>query len=228
MMFTTASLLILAVCAAASNVNIHHRIFVPGAPELPFVERGVIDNLRFQPSSTLSQHWLDFETALEDLLSTPEVDLGRVLYQVALEREGADRDISSVKLCHIPLITSESIILHTPHLAQNNAPYAINYFVTPIPDDGACPRLGSGLVSLPSPFQALSKLNTTIIHKPATQPPQPQLRTPPQLTAEGAPVQPPSEKSFVQKYWMYIVAVLFALLMTGGGPEEEGQSRAST
>lgn len=191
MMFTTARLLILAVCAAASNVNIHHRILVPGAPELPFVERGVIDNLRFQPSSTLSQHWLDFETALESLLSTPEVDLDRVLYQVALEREGADRDVSSVKLvrsrmpqtasdtevffwfqCHIPLITFESIILHTPHLAQNNAPYAINYFVTPIPDDGACPRLGSGLVSLPSPFQALSKLNTTIIHKADTQPPQ--------------------------------------------------------
>ncbi|GAV98954.1 hypothetical protein LENED_000377 [Lentinula edodes] len=139
-MFFAASLLILAVRAAASNVNIYHRIFAPGAPELPFVERG----------------------------------LSKVYY--LLQKEGADRDVSSVKLCHIPLITSESIILHAPHLAQNNAPYAINYFVTPIPDDGACPRLGSGLVSLPSPFQALSKLNTTIIHKPDTQPPQPQLQ----------------------------------------------------
>ncbi|KAJ4478266.1 hypothetical protein J3R30DRAFT_3702996 [Lentinula aciculospora] len=225
-MLFAASIFILPLCATASNFNIYHRIFSPGAPEFPFVQRGVTDDSHFQPSSSLSQQWLDFENVLEGLLSTPEVDLGRVLYQVALESEGADRDISSVKLCHIPLITSESIILHTPHSAQINTPYAIDYFVAPIPDDGTCPRLSSGPAALPSPFHALSKLNTTIIHRPATLPPLPQLRTPPQLTAEGAPVQPPPEKSFVQKYWMYIVAVLFALMMTSGGAEEEGQSRA--
>ncbi|KAJ3739509.1 hypothetical protein DFH05DRAFT_1463856 [Lentinula detonsa] len=227
-MLFAAAFVLLPLCAATSNVKIHHRVFAPGIPEYPFVERGVIDSSGLRPSSSLSQHWLDLENVLENLISNPKVDLGRVLYQVALEREDSDRDISSVKLCHIPLITSNSIILHIPHSAEISTPHAIDYFVAPIPDDGGCPRLGSDSVALASPFQVLSRLNTTIIHRTATLPPLPQLRTPPQLTAEGAPVQPPPEKSFIQKYWMYIFAILFALMMTGGGSEEEGASRSGS
>ena len=37
------------------------------------------------------------------------------------------------------------------------------------------------------------------------------LRTPPPLTAEGEPVKPEPEKTFLQKYWLYIVAAMFAL-----------------
>ncbi|KAJ3971504.1 hypothetical protein EV361DRAFT_215619 [Lentinula raphanica] len=226
MLFT--AIFLLPLCAAASNVNIYHRLFAPGLPEYPFVERGVVDGLRLRPASSLSQQWLDFERVLANLATNPKVDLGRVLYQVALEWEDAKRDISSVKLCHIPLITSDSIILHVPHSAETSTPHAIDYFVAPIPDDGACPRLGSDAVALASPFQAFSRLNTTIIHRSTTLPPSPQLRPPPQLTAEGAPVQPPPEQSFIQKYWMYIFAVLFALMMSAGGPEEEGASKSGS
>jgi hypothetical protein len=37
------------------------------------------------------------------------------------------------------------------------------------------------------------------------------LRTPPPLTQDGEPVKPEPEKSFLQKYWMYIAVVLLAL-----------------
>lgn len=39
----------------------------------------------------------------------------------------------------------------------------------------------------------------------------PQLRTPPPLTTEGKPLEAPAEKSFLQKYWIYLVVGLLAL-----------------
>ncbi len=39
----------------------------------------------------------------------------------------------------------------------------------------------------------------------------PQLRTPPPLTQQGTPVEPVPERSFIQKYWVYIVVALAAL-----------------
>jgi hypothetical protein len=42
-------------------------------------------------------------------------------------------------------------------------------------------------------------------------PHRPELRTPPPLTAEGQPLQPIPEKSFIQKYWIYILVALGAL-----------------
>ncbi|PSS37366.1 hypothetical protein PHLCEN_2v843 [Hermanssonia centrifuga] len=55
----------------------------------------------------------------------------------------------------------------------------------------------------------------------------PQLRTPPPLTAEGKPFEVPHEKTFLQKYWIYIVVALVALALSPGAPEEEeGQGGA--
>lgn len=39
----------------------------------------------------------------------------------------------------------------------------------------------------------------------------PELRMPPPLSPEGQPVQPPQEKSFVQKYWVYMAIGLVGL-----------------
>lgn len=88
---------LLPLLVGASTVNIHHRVFVPQTPETPFVQRGIVDSSLFQPSSSVSQHWLDFEKVLEDLRSNPQ-GLDRALYQVALEREDGEWEVSSVKL----------------------------------------------------------------------------------------------------------------------------------
>ena len=39
----------------------------------------------------------------------------------------------------------------------------------------------------------------------------PALRVPPPVTAEGKPVEAAREKSFLEKYWVYIVVGLLAL-----------------
>jgi len=53
-------------------------------------------------------------------------------------------------------------------------------------------------------------LNQAIANASKTRP---ELRTPPPLTPEGEVVQPVPERSFLQKYWMYLAAVLVALRM---------------
>ena len=70
----------------------------------------------------------------------------------------------------------------------------------------------------------------------------PELKAPPQLSEEGEVVKPIPEKSFLQKYWMYITMALLALgacrftlrllsiltLLTAlaGGEPEEGKAPA--
>lgn len=93
-----SSILLFPLLTAASTVTVYHRVYAPGIAENSFVERGVIDSSLFQPSPSLSQQWPDFEKALESLSSTPHITLDRLLYQVALKREGSEWDISSVKL----------------------------------------------------------------------------------------------------------------------------------
>lgn len=50
----------------------------------------------------------------------------------------------------------------------------------------------------------LYSLYITIIFRPV-------LRTPPPLTAEGKVAEPVPEKSFLQKYWIYLVVAVIAL-----------------
>ncbi|KAJ3563367.1 hypothetical protein NP233_g8985 [Leucocoprinus birnbaumii] len=104
----------------------------------------------------------------------------------------------------------------------------MDYFVSPIPPDGSCPKTASRSKSSGlSPFavfaQNLRGLNTTVVLKSPHVPPLPELRKPQPVTPTGQPVQPVPEKTFIQKYWMYIAVAFVALLLTGG--EEEGPRR---
>lgn len=101
---------LLPLLVSASNVTLYHRVYAPDIPQVSYVERGVVDSSLFQPSSSLSQQWLDFEQALADLKFHPHIDLDRVLYQVALEREDAEWEFSSVKLVwsRVPQNASET------------------------------------------------------------------------------------------------------------------------
>ncbi|KAK7470501.1 hypothetical protein VKT23_001927 [Stygiomarasmius scandens] len=232
MLFPILSGLLFPLLAYASNVNVYHRVLIPNVPQSSFIERGVLDTSTssFQPSPSFSQHFSQFAERLQDLISNNDVDTESVLYQVALERKGGEWDVSSVKLCHLPFISSDSIILHIPDHATDSYPYAIDYFVSPVPHDGSCPKFSakdSGLTAamLSSFSKNADKINTTVSLISAGLPPLPQLRTPPPLTPTGEPVQPVPEKSFLQKYWMYIAALMIALLLSGGAPEEEQSGR---
>jgi hypothetical protein len=204
---------------AVDPLRVHHRVYHPNHPQAPFAQRGTI----LFSSGSASATFEPSESLIGDLAAFADVvrTVDGTLYQIALEREGdlgdGHWDISSVKVCHLPKISSESIILH---VTSSGKPYALDYFVSPVPHDGSCPKGRRTSSSLfPSTF------NTTVsIHSPRL-PPLPELRVPPPLSPEGAPIQPIPEKTFLQKYWMYIGAILIALVMTGGGPEEEVPKR---
>jgi hypothetical protein len=109
------------------------------------------------------------------------------------------------------------------HVTDQGKPFALDYFVSPIPHDGTCPnRTKTDPLNLPV------FTNTTISVRSPKFPPlyatlyfclpldlnalqRPALRAPPPLMPEGALVQPEPEKTFVQKYWMILIAVLFFL-----------------
>jgi hypothetical protein len=140
------------------------------------------------------------------------------MYQVALER-GATDDVwptSVVKACHLPGSTSAHL---TIHFAPSGLPFAIDHFVSPVPHDGSCP--------VSDTRKLYSALNTTITLMSPRQPPQPELRTPPPLTAEGEPIAPAPEKTFLQKYWIYMVIILGVLLISGPVDEPAGNSGQS-
>ena len=84
-------------------------------------------------------------------------------------------------------------------------------------------------MSLRSFADKIQNLNSTILLRSSDFPPsyvsslsveiyptkhilyRPQLHAPPPFTPEGEVVQPVPEKSFIQKYWMYIAALLLIL-----------------
>lgn len=217
----------LSSVVAQSSFKIHHRIFHPSLQPFPYTERGTLiitgHSATFQPSPSIPNDFAAFFDLLQSLES-PE----HALYQVALGNAGDDQwDFSSVKVCHLHTMSTDSLHLHFPDYLSTE-PFAMDYFVSPTPHDGSCPQLakrkGKSQAMNTSPFHAFTagglSLNTTIFLKKPIAPPLPELRTPPPLTPEGEVVQPVPERSFLQKYWMYLAAVLVALLLSGG-PEEE-------
>ncbi|GJJ07488.1 hypothetical protein Clacol_001690 [Clathrus columnatus] len=135
-------------------------------------------------------------------------------YQIAVKTDFS-WIISSTKTCFLPTQVEDIITLH---LSSSNQPYAVDYFVHPTPHDGKCPS--SSLAA----FKEVSFTNTTIRRLYRAPPPQPELRAPLPVSATGEPIQPSPEKSFIQKYWVYIVIALVGILISGGSPEDDSSS----
>ncbi|KAF5387976.1 hypothetical protein D9615_000525 [Tricholomella constricta] len=227
------SLLLIALLALAvplvdadpTQLRLFHRLYHPAAAHAQFSERGSVlvagnNSFSFQPSPSFSQDLFAFAEAFHTVK-----DKNLLLYQVALERD-ADTAISSVKACHLHQATSESIYIHALD-THNPKPHALDYFVSPIPHDGACPKSRSKKSTKhafqPPSFESFASVKSTVILKSSHFPPLPQLATPPPISPEGEPIVPVPEKSFLQKYWMYIAGFLVVTILTGGG--EEGKPK---
>ncbi|KAI9063174.1 hypothetical protein FKP32DRAFT_1548279, partial [Trametes sanguinea] len=194
-------------------LRIAHRILHPSLPAAPFVDRATVllsgsgptADARLVPSQTFAHDILDYTRAVDGLKDA--------LYQVALEHpahsDQSQWPISSVLACHLSSSTSESF---TIHVDQNGIPFSLDYFVGPIPHNGACPKRGrksgASASAQPSPVEFRPITNTTVALRSPSFPPLPELRVPPPVTAEGKPVEAPREKSFIEKYWMYIAIAL--------------------
>lgn len=221
---------------AVKEFTLYHRAFHPTAPLIQYSKRGqlILDPINqpsFRSSPTFAKDLLSFGQTLRD----SGVNLDAAFYQIALERENdvseAHWDISVVKICHLRDASAETIILHTndPHGIR---PYALDYFVSPVPHDGACPKPKTAkssnlnLTPLHVFAENVDKLNSTIIIRTSHVPPLPELKAPPPLNPQGQVEPPVPEKTFLQKYWVYIVVGLIALMLSGGGDEEEPKRRA--
>ncbi|KAG6911221.1 hypothetical protein DXG01_003088 [Tephrocybe rancida] len=213
------------VCAEQAQYRLFHRLYHPSETQGNFQERGLVSiaqnsTVSFQFAPTFAD---DVSSFAEDLQAVKDKDL--LLYQVALEREGdsseAQWDVSSVKACHLVGSTAETIYLHATDI-HSPKPYSLNYFVSPIPHDGACPKprfmnsskKGSNIVSF-------AQVNTTVVIKGSHAPPVPHLMTPPPTTSQGEPLTAMPEKTFLEKNWMYLVGGLLMLVLVGGGEEEK-------
>ncbi|KAF9476487.1 hypothetical protein BDN70DRAFT_168047 [Pholiota conissans] len=229
--------------ALANTYVIHHRLFHPSLTAQPYSERGSISIEAstgiFTPARDLAEDLNSFSEKLGSL----EVPFD-ALYQVALQDDQSDAfwDFSAVKACHLNKITADTIVLHLTS-DTDFRPFALDYFVSPIPHDGACPlsksrKRISPASSLKTFAKNIHSVNTTVLLRGTSMPPayvsvyclsnvmyfiqnhRPELKAPPSLTPEGEIVKPVQEKNFLQKYWMYIGAVLLVILVSGGAEEE--------
>ncbi|KAG9039562.1 hypothetical protein FRB95_009142 [Tulasnella sp. JGI-2019a] len=215
-------LLASATIIAAETLHIHHRSFNPSrnsgaAPA--WSKRGTIEvqdgvHTTFTPLESGSmelKNWLGGQG--QGLVTDGSDDT--TLYQVALQRsEGdapSDWDFQSVKMCHVSSATTDIISL-LGHPAGRGV-WGFDYYVAPIPRDGSClkgPRItGQPLSNMTVTFRDRDHSPTTVLHKP------------PPMTAEGKPIVPPVQQSFIQKNWTYIVAGLLILMVAITAPEEE-------
>ncbi|TFK43412.1 hypothetical protein BDQ12DRAFT_731439 [Crucibulum laeve] len=227
-----ASVLITVTSTAAQSSKLYHRVFHPSFAQLPYVERGTLvlspdtNQISLESSPSLAQDLAGFA----DVLQSIERNASSPLYQIALQHKGdaseAQWDISSVKVCHLSQATSETLILHLAD-AKDATPFALEYFVEPIPHDGSCQSSSSTskkskITPATSHMQTFAdqQINTKVLFRIPASPPLPELRTPPPLTPEGEVVKPVPEQGFLQKYWMYMVAVFIALAFAGGSDEE--------
>ncbi|KAF9247333.1 hypothetical protein BU15DRAFT_38950 [Melanogaster broomeanus] len=201
-------------------ISIQHRVVHPNLPITPWSELGTVAIPPLQSLSPLGTpvKFTPSDSLLDDLVEFAETidpTLEGALYQVTLERPGVSDGVwpvSVVKACHVPRSTSSSLNIH---FSASGLPFALDYFVSPVPHDGSCPS--------PSETRKLYPAhNTTVKLVAPRQPPQPELRTPPPLTPQGEPIPPVAEKNFVQKYWIYMVIVLGALLISGPADEPAG------
>lgn len=70
--------------------------------------------------------------------------------------------------CHLPYSTSESFTLH---LDQNGTPFSLDYFVGPIPHNGACPKRSRKASAQSSHAQVTLIANTTVALRSPSFPP---------------------------------------------------------
>ncbi len=152
-----------------------------------------------------------------------------VLTDISPARSQCQLSTSAPHQLTLHLAPSPPALLSTsPHLELK--PYAIEYASTgalALGSDG-CPLERSSSANSSS-SSAVDGVRISVVAPGAA--PVPPLRQPPPVREDGTPEPPKVEKSFVAKYWMYIVPCLLLLALpgdgAGGGAEgDQSSSRA--
>ncbi|CAG8453104.1 2688_t:CDS:2 [Ambispora leptoticha] len=192
--------------------TIYHKL---SYPESTFKKRG---QLTLIPSRSVAKYSPadnenDASLTLTDSLNSQN-DNDTILYHIKLvdEQDPNKSFISFTKWCL--LLTSDfedEIIIH---LDKDSNLFHFDYYTT----QPLCTASSDAYKNVPS----IPKFKTTAQTIKAVKGVRPKLAKAAPLRPDGTIETPPPEKSFLQKYWIYIVPLLIVLLF-GGGPEEEGQ-----
>ncbi|BGP12953.1 hypothetical protein JCM10213_006592 [Rhodosporidiobolus nylandii] len=111
---------------------------------------------------------------------------------------------------------------------------ALAYRTSSSIESSACDRSASAKERARFTLEGLKKAKVEVrLERPAAvelkKPAHPELpkdqQKPVVLDKDGKIIPPPKEKSFIQKYWMYIVPVLLIILLNGGEAPQEGQGQ---
>lgn len=200
----------------STELHLLHRVVHPDLPVVAWAELGNVSIPSFKSIAPTGSHAsLSLAESLQDDLAefakAVRPSMQGAMYQVGIQRpESEGMSVSNIKACLLPSSTSANIVIDFSVMGE---PFAIDYSVSPVPRNGICPT--TNMKSYPAH-------NASVVLRSPRMAPLPELRIPPPLTPEGEPVAPVPEKSFVQKYWIYMVVVLGALLISG--PAEDSPS----
>ncbi|KAE8218560.1 hypothetical protein CF319_g7587 [Tilletia indica] len=144
--------------------------------------------------------------------------------------------LTSVKKCHLVSTSStlrDVLALHLPSsiAGRSRSPTAISYSVPGLVlGSDACPLPQSGPYA--KRWTEVEGVNTTIrVGSPviAAEPP---MRAPIPVKEDGTPDTPPPPKSFLQKYWMYLLPLLILMFIpseaehSGSAEHDSSSNRA--
>ncbi|KAK0551600.1 hypothetical protein OC845_002117 [Tilletia horrida] len=120
--------------------------------------------------------------------------------------------LTSAKKCHLvstsPTLEDDLVL----HLASSGSPIAISYSVPGLVlNSDACPLPQSGPYA--KRWTVIEGVNTTVSVQVPSVAPEPPLRAPIPVKEDGTPEVPPPEKSFLQKYWMYLLPILIIMFI---------------
>ncbi|GAK63391.1 uncharacterized protein PAN0_003d1595 [Moesziomyces antarcticus] len=178
-----------------------------------------------------------------EALRTAAASASKEWYSIALSSGGSVHASTSIPLCHLRqshpdlLSIDDTLTLTTRGAGVTNIAYRINDIAL----DPLCPlqseqkltalkekarkerqrqlaRRSNRGKQVTTP-QAKVEFNTQVVVVNAVVPPRPQLKQALPTNEDGTVQTPPPEKTFLQKYWFYLIPIAILLIMPPGDEE---------
>ncbi|ORY53500.1 hypothetical protein BCR33DRAFT_710918 [Rhizoclosmatium globosum] len=180
--------------SAANHFQVLHAV-----GDSPFTVRGLITQLEKKTGSTGARYENYEGLDLSPITSAPADE--STLYHIKIV-QGQLELSSSIRLCHLQ--KAQLVDMITVHVDQTGVPFHVDYAVES--KDGSCGNIKKVAVAAKNGFKTKAVFGKT--HDGA----RPRLD---QMTAETVTGKT-EEKSFLQKYWYYILPIVVILALTGG------------
>lgn len=203
-----------ALPAGSAELRIFHRILNP-------YEEAAGSGSSWQEKSRYDAR-TGKKVAVHHELIVDEVDSEGLWYQVAVgnDEQGVDDTsrwpMSSVKLCYLP-VSNLTANIHISPFTQSVSGIHLSLSSDSLPKDGSCPSHVRAVrnTHLDMTIEMITPQTIPTLQAAGSSPAMPRVdpQTGETIAAEG--VQP--EKTFLQKYWMYLFGAMLILGMSGGG-----------